>query len=64
MSEKRKSQTSSAVKYRYNAKTYKQFNVQIKPELFEKINCYCEENSISRSQFLQLAIDTLKKASD
>lgn len=62
MSEKRKTQTSSAVKYRYNSKTYKQFNVQIKPELFEQINSYCEQNGISRSQFLQLAIDTLKNA--
>ena len=52
--------TSSEVKYRYNKKTYKAFNVQIKPELFEKIDSYCKENGLSRSQFLEKAIETLK----
>lgn len=51
--------TSSAVKYKYNQKAYKAFNVQIKPELFERIDSYCKENKLSRSQFLQLAIDKL-----
>lgn len=58
---KRKTTTSTAVKARYNKKAYKQFNVQIKPDLHEKITLYCEENNLSRSQFLALAIDTLKK---
>lgn len=54
-------QTSSAVKYKYNQKTYKAFNVQIKPELFEEIDNYCKEHNMSRSQFLQLAINTVKE---
>ena len=56
--------TSSEVKYRYNKKTYKAFNVQIKPELFEKIESYCKENGLSRSQFLELAIKTLKNGGE
>lgn len=56
---KRKTSTSTAVKARYNRKAYKQFNVQIKPELYERITDYCEVNNLSRSQFLSLAISTL-----
>lgn len=56
---KRKTTTSTAVKARYNKKTYKQFNVQIKPELYDRIISYCEENNLSRSQFLALSISTL-----
>lgn len=56
------SKTSSAVKYRYNKKTYKAFNVQIKPELFEKIDSYCKNNNISRSMFLDIAIKELTKS--
>lgn len=52
-------QTSSAVKYKYNQKAYKAFNVQVKPELFQRIDTYCQENGLSRSQFLALAINTL-----
>lgn len=51
--------TSSAVKYKYNKKAYKAFNVQIKPEIFDRIDRYCKENNISRSQFLLAAINIL-----
>lgn len=51
--------TSSAVKYKYNQKAYKAFNVQIKPEVFGRIDTYCKENNLSRSQFLLQAIDLL-----
>lgn len=54
--------TSSEVKLRYNRKTYKQFNVQIKPELFERITAYCTENNLSRSEFLQKAIERLAES--
>ena len=53
--------TSSAVKDRYNKKNYKQFNVKIKPELYEKLENFCKEKELSRSEFLTLAIDTLSK---
>ncbi len=59
------SKTSSAVKYKYNRKTYKQFNVQIKPELFEQITNICDAQGLSRSQFLQQAVYALsQKAED
>ena len=51
--------TSSAVKYKYNSKNYKQFNVQIKPALFEEISEYCTAENISRSEFLKRAIEVL-----
>lgn len=51
--------TSTEVKYRYNKKAYKAFNVQIKPQLFEKIDSFCKNNQISRSQFLALAAEKL-----
>ena len=54
--------TSTEVKARYNKKTYKQFNVQIKPELYERITNYCAEKQISRSEFLTAAIQALETA--
>ena len=54
--------TSSAVKRRYNQKAYKSFTAQIKPDLFERIAAYCEQNGLSRSQFLLQAINNLAPA--
>lgn len=54
--------TSTEVKARYNKKAYKQFNVQIKPELYERIVKYCAEKQISRSGFLAAAIQALEAA--
>lgn len=51
--------TSSAVKYKYNQKTYKAFNVQVKPDIFNRIDNYCKSHGISRSQFLVKAINIL-----
>lgn len=52
--------TSTASKNKYNKKAYENFNVRLKPELFNKIDTYCKENGLSRSQFLEQAIETLK----
>lgn len=52
--------TSTQVKARYNKKAYRQFNVQIKPELFDKITDYCAENNLSRSEFLAKAVTLLQ----
>lgn len=49
--------TSTASKNKYNKKAYENFNVRIKPELFARIDIYCKEHKLSRSQFLQKAID-------
>ena len=51
--------TSTASKNKYNKKAYENFNVRIKPELFTRIDEYCKENSLSRSQFLEKAINAL-----
>ena len=51
--------TSTASKNKYNKKAYENFNVRIKPELFTRIDEYCKENSLSRSQFLVKAINIL-----
>ena len=53
--------TSTAIKNKYNKKAYKQFNVKIKPELYKKIDNFCKEKELSRSQLLQLAIDKLEE---
>ena len=55
----RKTHTSTAVKQRYNEKTYKKITVQVKPELAERIALYRDKEGISMSQFLQRAIDLL-----
>ena len=52
--------TSTASKNKYNKKAYENFNVRLKPELFKIIDNYCKENGLSRSQFLEKAIETLK----
>lgn len=54
-------ETSWQVKAKYNKKAYKSFSTQIKPELFNRIDNYCKENNLSRSQFLTKAIDLLEQ---
>lgn len=51
--------TSTAVKNKYNKKVYENFNVRLKPELYNRIDTYCKENNLSRSGFLLQAIDLL-----
>ena len=55
----RKTHTSSAVKRRYNQKTYKTITVQIKPELAERIQAYKEQEGISMPELLTRAMDVL-----
>lgn len=56
--------TSTAVKNKYNKKTYENFNVRLRPDLYNRIDTYCKENNISRSQFLLRAIDILSPEKD
>lgn len=51
--------TSTAVKNKYNKKAYENFNVRLKPELFNRLDTYCKENGLSRSEFLLKAINIL-----
>lgn len=59
MDEKRKTHTSTAVKRRYNEKSYKKITVQVKPELADQIAAYREAQGLSMSQFLQRAMEAL-----
>ncbi len=61
MEEKRKTRTSSAVKNRYNQKHYKVFRASLKPELYNEIEEYKKNMSLSNPQFLQMAINALKE---
>lgn len=61
MEEKRKTHTSSAVKNRYNKTHYKVFRASLKPGLYEEIERFKTENSLTNPQFMALAIEALKK---
>ena len=61
MDEPRKTHTSSAVKRRYNQKTYKSITIQVKPELAERIQAYKEQEGISMPELLTRAMDVLTK---
>ena len=52
---KRKTHTSSAVKQRYNSKHYKKFTMEVKFELFDRIEAYRKKENLSRAEFLQNA---------
>lgn len=56
---KRKTHTSTAVKNRYNAKTYRKFQAAIKPDLSQRIEDYTAKEGISKPEFLQRAIEAL-----
>ena len=59
--EKRKAKASTTTKQLWNEKHYRQFNVMIKPELFNSISEYTDRENISRREFLERAIDALSK---
>lgn len=58
---KKKTRTSSAVKNRYNAKTYKKFQANVKPDIAERIEAYLRKEKINKVQFLSRAINMLDK---
>lgn len=58
---KRKTKTSAAVKARYNKKHYKKFQADIKIELFDRITEYVKKEQISKSEFLEQALEKLDK---
>ena len=59
--ERKKSKTSTTSKQLWNEKHYKQFNCQIKPELFDRITEYTKREDISRREFLERALNRLNK---
>ena len=48
----RKTTTSSAVKRRYNVRAYRQWNVQVKPELFDRLETERGALNMSRAEYL------------
>ena len=57
---KRKTTTSTAVKQRYNSRHYKKFTMEVKFELFDRIEEYRKKENLSRAEFLQRAIEKLE----
>lgn len=51
--------TSSEVKNRYNKKAYKHFSSRVKPDLYERIETYCQANALSKSKFLELSMQLI-----
>lgn len=56
MEEKRKTHTSSAVKMRYNKKTYDRITLEVRKEVAEKYKAKCKEKGITYSEPLHNAI--------
>lgn len=60
MSEKRKTATSTAVKRRYNNKTYKRFFADIRIEDYDEIDAFIQSKGWSKAKFIKSAYDLLK----
>lgn len=45
----------------YTKNHYKTFSTTISPNLFEDINNYCQFKSISKAEFLRIALEVLEK---
>ena len=48
--------TSTAVKERYNKKTYTNWQVKLRNEVFEEIESIREETGLSRAEFLKMLV--------
>lgn len=46
----------------YQKEHYRQFKANIKPELKERIDVYCSDMGISKSEFLKRAIDLMENS--
>lgn len=51
--------TSTAVKRRYNNKTYKPWTAMIRNEIFDKIKPIRAESGLSRAEFLKHLVTTV-----
>jgi predicted DNA-binding protein len=58
---KRKTHTSSAVKYRYNSKTYGTIGVQLPKELVAEFKAKCSERGVSQAQVVREAVEAFLK---
>lgn len=58
---KRRTTTSTAVKRRYNEKTYTQFRADLRNEEYAEIDAYCKSRGWSKSEFIKRAYEALKQ---
>lgn len=47
-------------KREYNKKHYRQFSASLKPELYERINGFCKEAEINKTEFMAQAIELME----
>ena len=62
MPEKRRTQTSTAVKRRYNDKTYTQFRAPLRNEVYIEIDKYIQSHGWSKADFVKKAYEIMQKA--
>ena len=60
MPEKRRTTTSTAVKRRYNDKTYKRFFADIRIEDYAEIDAFVQSKGWSKADFIKAAYAALK----
>lgn len=60
-SKKRRTTTSTAVKRRYNDKTYTQFRADLRNEVYAEIDDYCKSKGLSKAEFLKRAFEKIKE---
>lgn len=58
---KRRTTTSTAVKRRYNDKTYTQFRAALRKEDYAEIDAFCQSKGWSKAEFVKRAYNMLKK---
>lgn len=58
---KRKTTTSTAVKRRYNDKTYKRFFADIRIEDYDEIDAFIQSKGWSKAKFIKTAYELLKE---
>lgn len=56
----RKTHTSTAVKRRYNDKTYTRFYADLRNETFAEIDTWLKERGMSRATFIKSAFDIMQ----
>lgn len=59
---KRRTTTSTAVKRRYNGKTYKRFFADLRNEDYAEINEFIQSRGWSKADFIKAAFELLKES--
>lgn len=62
MAEKRKTTTSSAVKQRYNQKTYDVISIRVPKNMAEAFKAKCAADGIPQAQIIKKAIEEFLKS--